>query len=121
MTVRLPLLVALAALALPGAAGPTAEAKNRKKACCSVTYVDGDTAVATGVLRYPKDAKLLHVGMDPPIGACTFDAGKGRVRVRKEFDLDSTVRGMYRFSYIYRWKGEVRYRDSPRFLVKGRG
>jgi hypothetical protein len=103
------------------AAEPVASAaKKKKKLCCTVVHTK-ETAVASGYMTYPKGATFLYGGMQPPIGACKTKAGPRKVHFRREFDLDRTKAGKYRFTMVYRYKGGVRTKNSSRFSIRGRG
>lgn len=110
-----PLIVALAAcaVALAATAAPAA-AK-----CCTVSY-SGGVATVSGTFRLPDGATLIHVGMDPPVGACAARGTRGRISVSKKLKLSRTVRGYYRFVYMYRKDGELVDGQTRRVLVKGK-
>ena len=109
------LLPLLAVAALLAGAGPAAAAKR----CCHVRHSDG-FATVTGTILVPKKARVLHVGMVPPVGTCRSNPRPGVVAVSKKFNLKRTVRGRYSFVVVYMNKGEVRDKYSRKFFIRGK-
>lgn len=98
----------------------TAEvAKKKRKLCCTVRH-SGNVAVVSGSIRLPRGAELIHVGMDPPVGACAVRGSSGTVTVSKRLDLRRVERGRYRFVYMYRLRGKLVDKQTASVLVKGK-
>lgn len=112
-------LLALLGVALLPGGSVAAERTPTESLCCKVTYRDGSATVA-GSIRLPAGSTLVYVGMDPPVGACTTQGTQGLVRVSKTLRLKKTVRGYYRFVYMFRHDGELVNRKTPRVYVKGK-
>jgi hypothetical protein len=108
----------LACLALTASA-PAAGAKSAGKRCCKVDY-SGGTATVSGTIRIPAGAELMHIGMDPPVGACAVKGSRGTIAVSKTLKLRRTVRGYYRFVYTYRKDGELIDKQTRGVFVKGK-
>jgi hypothetical protein len=58
--------------------------------------------------------------MDPPVGGCVVKGTSGTIRLSKKLRLSRTVRGYYRFVYMYRLDGELVDKQTKRVFVKGK-
>jgi hypothetical protein len=111
-------VAALALVALPGTAATAAEVQPTETLCCEVHYRDG-YATVKGYFRIPAGARLLHVGMNPPVGACTSSVDGRLVFAKKRLKRSSTVKRYYRFVYVFMDDGEMVTRQTPRVWVRG--
>ena len=104
---------------LPGAAASAGEVQPSGTLCCTVRYRDG-YAIVKGYFRVPAGARLLHVGMNPPVGACTSRVDGRLIFAKKRLKRSTTVKGYYRFVYVFMDDGTMVTRQTPRVWVRGR-
>jgi hypothetical protein len=104
---------------LPTAAAAAEVRPSATTLCCKVVYRDG-YAIVKGYFRIPAGARLLHVGMNPPVGACTSRVDGRLVFAKKRLKRSETVKGYYRFVYVFMDDGEMVTRQTPRVWVRGK-